>query len=80
MPRLTELEREDASEAAREFYDRDVERYGAVLNNTKLYAHNLPVLRAIKEFSAAFAAAEALPLGLKALLRVRVATLNGCPF
>jgi AhpD family alkylhydroperoxidase len=28
----------------------------------------------------AFAAAAAIPLWQKALIRVRVATLNGCPF
>jgi hypothetical protein len=80
MARLKSLERDDAPEEARQFYDKDVERYGAVLHNTKMYAHNVPVLRAIKDFSAQFAEAQALPLGLKALIRVRVATLNGCPF
>jgi hypothetical protein len=80
MPRLRPIEPNEAPEEARPFYDKDVERYGAVLNNTKLYAHNLAVLKAIKGFVAAFAEAETIPLGQKALLRVRVATLNGCPF
>lgn len=80
MTRLQPIEREDACEEAHQFYDGDVQRYGTVLNNTKLYAHNLPVLRAVKEFSARFAETTALPLDLKALIRVRVATLNGCPF
>ena len=62
------------------FYDKDEERYGAVLNNTKLYAYNLEVLRAIKGFVAAFAETKAIPLDQKALIRVRVATLKGCPF
>ena len=47
MPRLTPLERDEAPKEARRYYDADVERYGAVLNNTKLYAHNVPVLRAM---------------------------------
>jgi hypothetical protein len=51
-----------------------------VLNNTKLYAHNVPILRAVKEFAAAFGLATAIPMDLKAMLRVRVAILNGCPF
>lgn len=80
MPRLTPLERDEAPLEARHLYDEDIERYGAVLNNTKLYAHNVPVLRAIKEFSTRYGAARALPLQLKALIRVRVAALNGCPF
>lgn len=80
MARLPALEYEDAPEEARPFYEGDVQRYGVVLNNTKLYAHNPSILAAIKEFSARFAIAAALPMDLKALIRVRVATLNGCPF
>jgi hypothetical protein len=80
MPRLRPLEREDAPPEARPFYDRDIELYGTVLNNTKLYSHNIAVLRTVKELAAGFAGTTALPLGLKALIRVRVAGLNGCPF
>jgi hypothetical protein len=80
MPRLRPLEREDAPTEARPFYDRDIELYGTVLNNTKLYSHNIAVLRTVKELAAGFAETAALPLGLKALIRVRVAGLNGCPF
>jgi hypothetical protein len=80
MPRLTPLEREHAPEEAHRYYDTDVERYGVVLNNTKLYAYNLPVLRAMKELATAFAQATSIGLDQKALIRVRVATLNGCPF
>lgn len=54
--------------------------YGTVLNNTKLYAYNVEVLKAIKGFAAAFAETKAIHLDQKALIRVRVATLNGCPF
>ncbi|MEA2289811.1 MAG: hypothetical protein QOD55_1808 [Solirubrobacteraceae bacterium] len=80
MPRLDPIEQPDAPREASRFYEADVERYGTVLNNTKLYAHNVPVLRAIKELSAAFAQATAVPIDQKALIRVRVAMLNGCPF
>ncbi len=80
MPRLKPLERHEAPEEARPFYDLDVERYGTVLNNTKLYAYNVEVLKAIKLFVGAFSETKAIPLDQKALIRVRVATLNGCPF
>lgn len=80
MPRLRPLERHEVPEEARVFYDKDEERYGAVLNNTKLYAYNVEVLRAIKGFAAAFAETKAIPLDQKALIRVRVARLNWCPF
>ena len=80
MPRLRPIEMEDAPPELRQFYEKDVERYGAVLNNTKLYAYSPAVMRAVKGFVGAFAEAEAIPLSQKALIRVRVATLNGCPF
>ena len=80
MPRLSEIERDTADESLHEYYDRDVDRYGAVLNNTKVYAHNPAITRAIKELAAAFEQATTIPVALKALVRVRVATLNHCPF
>jgi hypothetical protein len=80
VPRLKPLEQDQAPEQARPFYAKDVERYGAVLNNTKLYAYNVEVLKAIKLFASAFAETKAIPLDQKALIRVRVALLNGCPF
>jgi hypothetical protein len=80
MARLHSIEERDASPELLQFYEKDVERYGAVLNNTKIYAHSPAVMRAVKGFVGAFAEAEAIPLWQKALIRVRVATLNGCPF
>jgi alkylhydroperoxidase family enzyme len=80
MPRIRPIEQTEAPPEAHPFYDKDVERYGTVLNNTKVYAHNVDVLKAIKGFVAAFADAKTIPLDQKALIRVHVAGLNGCPF
>ena len=80
MARLEPIEKHEAPEEAIVYYDRDEERYGTVLNNTKLYAHNIAVLRAMKGLVAAFGEMTSLPLSQKALIRVRVAGLNGCPF
>ncbi len=80
MPRLDPIDKNEASPDALPFYELDEQRFGAVLNNTKLYAHNIAVLRAVKGFVGAFAEANTIPLGLKALIRVRVATINLCPF
>jgi hypothetical protein len=80
MPRLEEIEKEQAPPEAVEFYERDLARYGQVLGNTKLYAHNLPVLRAMKTLMAGYAETTAVALVTKSLVRTRVAVLNGCPF
>jgi hypothetical protein len=80
MARLRSVEEHEALPELQPFYEKDVERYGTVLNNTKVYAHSPAVMRAVKGFVGAFAEAQAIPLSQKALIRVRVATLNGCPF
>jgi alkylhydroperoxidase family enzyme len=80
MARLRSIEEHEVVPELQTFYETDVERYGVVLNNTKVYAHSPAVMRAVKGFVGAFAEAQAIPLSQKALIRVRVATLNGCPF
>lgn len=80
MPRLSPIRKTDAPPEALPFYELDEQRYGEVLHNTELYAYNIAVLRAVKGFVAAFAEADTIPLALKSVIRVRVATLNLCPF
>lgn len=80
MARLKAPDKSEAPADARPFYELDNERYGQVLNNTRVYAHNPAVLRAIKTFVGAYNDLGRLPVALKALVRLRVATLNGCPF
>lgn len=80
MPRLRPIEKEETLAEALPYYEKDEERYGVALNNTKIYAYNLPVLRGAKALVGAFLETSAVPLPQKALIRLRVATLNGCPF
>ena len=80
MPRLKPIARDEADPAADVYYERDVQRYGHVLGSTELYAPNLPVMHAVKGLIAAYGETESLPLATKALVRTRVASLNGCPF
>ncbi len=80
MTRISPVDRDNAPEDVRRFYDADEERYGRVLGNTGVYAHNPNVLRAMKELVGQYRAMEAMPLRTKAILRTRVAVLNGCPF
>lgn len=80
MARLKALDKSEAPADAVPFYELDEERYGQVLNNTKIYAHSPAVLRAIKTFVGTYNDLRELPVTLKSLVRLRVATLNGCPF
>ena len=80
MARLTALHKTEAPSERHPFYELDDERYGQVINNTKVYAHNPAVLRAIKTFVGTYNDLSELPTIRKALVRLRVATLNGYPF
>ncbi len=80
MARLRPIEKDDAPDDAVEYYELDEKRYGYVLNNTKLYAYNVPVLKAMKAVVAGYGETRALPLALKSVVRVRIALLNDCPF
>jgi hypothetical protein len=80
MPRLRPLEQEKLPAEVGQFFEQDVARWGAVLNNTRQYAYNPAILAAIKTFAQLFDKARALRPAQKGVLRVRVAKLNGCPF
>jgi AhpD family alkylhydroperoxidase len=80
VPRLRPLERTQAPAEALSYYELDQDRYGHVLNNTKLYAYNVPVLKTMKAVATGYTETRALPLSLKSLVRVRVALINDCPF
>ena len=80
MPRLKSIEKSAAPDDAVAYYELDEKRYGYVLNNTKLYAYNVPVLKTMKAVAAGYGETIALPLALKSLIRIRIALLNDCPF
>ena len=80
MARLPSLDKEHAHKDAHRYYEVDEERYGAVLNNTMVYAHNVLVLRAMKGVVASYNELQLIPGALKSLIRLRVAGLNGRPF
>ncbi|HLS87747.1 MAG TPA: hypothetical protein VK043_15695, partial [Burkholderiales bacterium] len=54
--------------------------FGDVLNPSRVLAHCPPILRAAKALSASIAQSGQLSAGLVALVSLRVAAINGCPF
>ena len=80
MPRVTEIT--DAGEdpiLQREFAaERDM--FGDILHPSRVLAHRPQVLEAVKKFYASFEVEPELPATLLALVYVRVASINGCPF
>jgi hypothetical protein len=78
--RITPLERHEAAPDAQRFFDLDEQRFGVVLNPTRVQAYRPPILVAAKRLSASVAQEATLPESLRALVCTRVAMLVGCPF
>jgi alkylhydroperoxidase family enzyme len=68
------------SEPVRRILDEETRRFGAPLNTTMVWTHHPALLAAYKAWSKAMSEAALIPAGLKYLVYVRVASLNGCPF
>ena len=80
MPRVTEIDDAGDDPILQELFAKERSLYGELLNPTKVMAHCPPILRAAKLLSASIAASGTLPEGLAALVSLRVAAINGCPF
>jgi hypothetical protein len=80
MERIRPLDRDEAREDVRRYYDAEMDRFGMVLNPTRVFAHSPEILRGSKALNTAVNKAGRIPEALKALLCVRVATIVGCPF
>jgi len=63
-----------------EVFAKERAAFGDLLNTTKVLAHCPPILRAAKLLGASIAESGTLPPGLAALVSLRVAAINGCPF
>ena len=61
-------------------FAKEAETFGFVLNTTKIQAHTPGIMRAAKQLGAAVERSGLLPPQLLALVYLRVALINGCPF
>lgn len=80
MPRVREIEDDGGDPILAEQFKADRERFGDLLNPTKIMAHCPPILAAARAMGAAIARSGRLPKGMAELVSLRVATINGCPF
>ena len=78
MPRVREIEDPGDDPLLRETYAKEV--FGFVLNTTKIQAHTPGIMKAAKQLSLAVERSGLLPPQLLALVYLRVALINGCPF
>ena len=80
MPRVKEIVDAGGDPVLEPLFSKERATYGDLLNPTKVMAHCPPILAAAKMLSASIAQSGTLPGGLTALVSLRVAAINGCPF
>ncbi len=80
MPRIREVEDPGDDPLLKEAFAKETEAFGFVLNTTKIQAHAPGIMKAAKQLSAAVERSGLLPAELLALVYLRVALINGCPF
>jgi alkylhydroperoxidase family enzyme len=80
MPRVREIDDPGGDPLLTELFDRERQIFGGLLNTTKVQAHCPPILKAAKQLGAAIEKSGLLPPELVALVYLRVAQINGCPF
>lgn len=80
MPRVREITDDGGDPILAEVFDKERQAFGDLMNTTKVMAHCPAIMIAAKRLSAAFERSNLLPAQLRALVYLRVATINGCPF
>ena len=80
MPRVSEIGDPGNDPVLKETFAKEADIFGFVLNTTKIQAHTPGIMKAAKQLSAAVERSGLLPPQLLALVYLRVALINGCPF
>jgi alkylhydroperoxidase family enzyme len=80
MPRVHEIDEPGDDPILQETWAKEREHFGFVLNTTRVQAHRPGIMKAAKQLSVAVETSGLLPPDLLALVYLRVALINGCPF
>ncbi|HJP14421.1 MAG: hypothetical protein QF701_05505 [Nitrospinota bacterium] len=80
MPRVPELPDTPDDPLARELFAHQIENDGFVFNPSRVLGHRPSILRGIGQLQRGVNESGLLGGDLKALVNVRVASINGCPF
>ncbi|MBI4246429.1 MAG: hypothetical protein HY614_04500 [Candidatus Rokubacteria bacterium] len=80
MSRIREITEPGDDPILRDIWAKEREHFGFVLNTTRIQAHCPGIMKAAKQLSDAVEKSGRLPAELLALVYLRVALINGCPF
>ena len=80
MPRVREIEDPGDDPVLGDVFAKERESFGFLLNTTKVQAHRPGIMKAAMQLAAAVEQSGLLGAELLALVYLRVALINGCPF
>jgi alkylhydroperoxidase family enzyme len=80
MPRVREVEDPGDDPVLQDTWTKEQQAFGTILNSTRVQAHTPGIMKAAKQLSVAVERSGLLPPQLLALVWLRVALINGCPF
>lgn len=80
MARIREVDSRTAPPEIQRAFEEQINAYGEILNSAKISAHRPSIFLANAAFGRAIDESGLLAVGLRALVCVRVAQINGCPF
>ena len=80
MARIPEAPGNPEDPIAKEVFERQMAEHGFVFNTSKIYARRPTIMRGLNLLQEGVDASGLLGTDLKAMVNVRVASINGCPF
>ncbi|MBI3079497.1 MAG: carboxymuconolactone decarboxylase family protein [Deltaproteobacteria bacterium] len=80
MARIPPVDRSKIPPEVEELFQEQEQSYGTVLESSLIMAHCPSILMGYRALRAGVTESGLIPVPLKALINVRVASINGCPF
>ena len=80
MARIKGVTKSEASDEVRGVFEEQEKRYGFVSNTAKIYALRPTIQKGVQALAAGIQASGLIEPGLRHLVCVKTANINGCPF
>ena len=80
MARIRAIPQEEAAPEILPNYQKNLERYGQILNTTGVYAHRPSILLGARSLDAGISSSGLISPRLRHLINVRIASQVGCGF
>ena len=80
MARITGVTNSEAKDDVRQLFEEQEKRYGFVSNTAKIYALRPTIQKGVQALAQGIQASGLIEPGLRHLVCVKTASINGCPF